>query len=767
MIFRSLKIDRFGKLADKEFAFSDKINIIYGENEAGKTTIHSLLIAMLYGMNSKVRNVRSNLRSRFIPWAGNGFGASLSMQNDEGHEIIISRSFGKTKSKDTLLCYNNVSGKELELGDEPGKVLFDLQETAFQNSLFISQLGAAVSSNDDILQKLSNLKNSGEESVSYLKVKSNLEEAKKQLERKNSGKLWQKKEELYTLQECKAKAEEAQQTLDGFRKEKIALFEEREMINELLAKGNKQISLIKKNDAIKKYRQLREAKERVEQLKRDIAAFGLDEKINDDYFRKAYALLQEINYKQEEYHELVQEHGGDLHAVIEEKNEILKKLEDMSCYHAIAQEDKQVFQAAEQEYTIKKKELADFQAKEKNANKQRVWGYCAGILGIFSVFLYPLLHSIALFICIFFIICSVLFLLLNYRKNKKIFTEISNSIMQAEKRLIEYQNRFCADSFSQLLQKEHEYNILKNQSRLISQQLAKIEQISTDIDAKKLQLRELYHMYAQAENSIDKQDFEKLELRWKKKSCLKTELFQQEAVYKTLLNGQAFEEIENLENIDISLEITTESLDSLEEKQKQLQNRLLEVSKELSKIDTILIHQTPQNLAKIEDSILNCRRRIKEYQEYSEALSISLDVLDHSFEEIQSIFGRKLNEKVGEILNYLSKGKYRKVFIDETFQIKLLDNETNSVYPLDYFSNGTLDLVYFSFRLSIAEILFPDKKIPLLLDDTFVELDEKRLHCCLDYLLQATDRFQVILFTCQNREMDYFQNNPQVNLIKL
>ena len=43
-------IFRFGKLADKTVDFAPGINIVYGKNEAGKTTLHAFLTALLFGL---------------------------------------------------------------------------------------------------------------------------------------------------------------------------------------------------------------------------------------------------------------------------------------------------------------------------------------------------------------------------------------------------------------------------------------------------------------------------------------------------------------------------------------------------------------------------------------------------------------------------------------------------------------------------------------------------------------------------------------------
>jgi len=50
MKITEVQIDNFGKLRNEKFTFSDGITVIYGRNEAGKSTLHTFLLAMLFGL---------------------------------------------------------------------------------------------------------------------------------------------------------------------------------------------------------------------------------------------------------------------------------------------------------------------------------------------------------------------------------------------------------------------------------------------------------------------------------------------------------------------------------------------------------------------------------------------------------------------------------------------------------------------------------------------------------------------------------------------
>ena len=50
MVIRRLKIKNFGKIRDKDMELSPGINVLYGENESGKTTTHTFIRSMFYGV---------------------------------------------------------------------------------------------------------------------------------------------------------------------------------------------------------------------------------------------------------------------------------------------------------------------------------------------------------------------------------------------------------------------------------------------------------------------------------------------------------------------------------------------------------------------------------------------------------------------------------------------------------------------------------------------------------------------------------------------
>ena len=63
MKITELILKNFGKFTNKQILLADGINIIYGENESGKTTLHTFLKGMLFG-----KKARACRRNRYIPY---------------------------------------------------------------------------------------------------------------------------------------------------------------------------------------------------------------------------------------------------------------------------------------------------------------------------------------------------------------------------------------------------------------------------------------------------------------------------------------------------------------------------------------------------------------------------------------------------------------------------------------------------------------------------------------------------------------------------
>ncbi len=188
VVIEQIRITNFGKLKDFTLDLKDGFNLIYGKNEAGKSTIQLFIKAMLYGMPTRKRADETlKERERAIPWDGSKAGGVLKLSLG-GRSIEIHRQFGKTAAGDKFEVCDAKSGEVLNeyTADNLGEKLFGVSAEVFERTLFIRQ--SKISTNgrcDELTGRLMNLKSTGDEGVSAESAIETIEKEKRSLKAKD------------------------------------------------------------------------------------------------------------------------------------------------------------------------------------------------------------------------------------------------------------------------------------------------------------------------------------------------------------------------------------------------------------------------------------------------------------------------------------------------------------------------------------------------------------------------------------------------------
>lgn len=180
--------------------------------------------------------------------------------------------------------------------------------------------------------------------------------------------------------------------------------------------------------------------------------------------------------------------------------------------------------------------------------------------------------------------------------------------------------------------------------------------------------------------------------------------------------------------------------------------------------------QSERLLLRMQDSLAEKETRLYNITECLEALKIpgererelltELDAASMAKEEIKALaqeFGEEqkdaLNSEVSRYVSAVTGGRYDSVRIDENGGLRVL-TEGKEVPP-EALSRGTLEQFYLAFRIAVGNIVMKEETMPLLLDETFAMYDDERLAQTLRMISGLGE--QVILFTCQRREMDLLE----------
>lgn len=173
VLIKEINLINFGKFINYKIDLTDGLNVICGNNEAGKSTVQLFLKAMFYGLLKRKRSGESlKERELAIPWGEKSAMGSVLIEINR-RNIEIRRRFGRTSAGDSVDAYDLVTcQKEVDLCCEaPGEQLFGLSEDSFIKTLWIRQNHVFMGGrNDEISEKLANLSSTGDETSSAQKA---------------------------------------------------------------------------------------------------------------------------------------------------------------------------------------------------------------------------------------------------------------------------------------------------------------------------------------------------------------------------------------------------------------------------------------------------------------------------------------------------------------------------------------------------------------------------------------------------------------------
>lgn len=175
MQINKININNYGNLSNKEINLDKKINIIYGKNEAGKSTLLNFIESMFFGANKNKGKKLIPDFDRYNPWNNGEYSGTIDYQLENGEEFHIYRDF-KKKNPQILNKLGKDISQEFNIDKKNGNQFFT-EQTGMDRSLIDStiiteqnQVELDEGTQNQLLQKIANLSESGEEELSYKKI---------------------------------------------------------------------------------------------------------------------------------------------------------------------------------------------------------------------------------------------------------------------------------------------------------------------------------------------------------------------------------------------------------------------------------------------------------------------------------------------------------------------------------------------------------------------------------------------------------------------
>ena len=280
-----LKINNFGKLTNKEIKLEDGINIIYGENESGKSTLLKFIMGMVYGLSKNKNGKFISDYERYTPWDGGEFSGKISYKLDNGERYEVFRDFKKKNPNIYNEELEDIS-KNFNIDKTTGNKFF-YDQTKVDEELFLSTICSVQEETkleekeqSALVQKLSNLVSTGEDNISFSKIMTKLN--KRQLEEIGTNRTTDRPINIVTkrLEEINNEKED----LLDFRNKQYDIEEKKQSLEEEIKNQENELNLLKELKIIQEKRHLE--KEKI--------------KINEDTIKEYNKKIENLNSKNNE-----------------------------------------------------------------------------------------------------------------------------------------------------------------------------------------------------------------------------------------------------------------------------------------------------------------------------------------------------------------------------------------------------------------------------------------------------------------------------------
>ena len=252
MKINKLKINGYGKLQNKEINLNEKINIIYGENESGKSTILKFILNSFYGTSKNKKGKDISDFEQYKPWNTEEFSGKLEYELDNGENFEIYREFGKKNPKIFNNKLEDIS-KQFNIDKNKGNEFF-YEQTKIDEELFIAtsailqeEVRLEKNTQNNLIQKITNIVGTGSDNVSYKRAIDRLN--RRQLEEVGSERTREKPINILEqkINNLKNKKEEIKQ----YENIKFEINSEKEKIKNNISENKIKYEIIKKIKEIK------------------------------------------------------------------------------------------------------------------------------------------------------------------------------------------------------------------------------------------------------------------------------------------------------------------------------------------------------------------------------------------------------------------------------------------------------------------------------------------------------------------------------------
>jgi exonuclease SbcC len=155
-----------------------------------------------------------------------------------------------------------------------------------------------------------------------------------------------------------------------------------------------------------------------------------------------------------------------------------------------------------------------------------------------------------------------------------------------------------------------------------------------------------------------------------------------------------------------------------------------------------------QTLAEAKEVTVSAEKHFQRLLEEGNAYCRIQAVLEGILSTADTTAFQPLHTKTESFLQRLSAGRFHSIPFDATQPQKLLGN--GIALPVNLLSKGTKDILALALRLAAADVYLNGNRGFVLMDDPLVDMDRTRREASAEVLKQFAQQHQTIIFTCHD-----------------
>jgi uncharacterized protein YhaN len=336
---------------------------------------------------------------------------------------------------------------------------------------------------------------------------------------------------------------------------------------------------------------------------------------------------------------------------------------------------------------------------------------------------------------------------------------IHSTISGLVERFISEKKASLADeviSLREMLKVAHQNNI---HSETI---LQKIDEVQSDLITVR---KEHQHISDEINQLLKEAEVEsEQEFRFKAKDSQKREL---QLARKLAIENQLklagfstneYQDYKQTSQLNAQIEEWNSQINGLEELIKRQLNDIAEINFQISLLEeggtyTELLHRYKQHKYEFEE-------QARVWGSYA----VAKQLLSKTIERYKNEKLPTLLQKAEEYLSYLTMGSYIRIHAKEEDNSGfVIERKDHTFFEPNELSQATMEQVYVSIRLALAMTIFDHDKFAIIIDDSFVNFDQKRTERILN-LLSKIKGHQILFFTCHSHLLSYFSEKQIIHL---